>query len=65
MFLKKGRCSVYKARPAQCRTCPFWAENMTPLKWENDVASYCPGIGKGRLYTSREIDDILKEQEEE
>ena len=28
LFLKEKRCTVYKARPIQCRTWPFWSENM-------------------------------------
>ena len=27
-FLEKKRCSIYAARPTQCRTWPFWNENM-------------------------------------
>ncbi|KAJ1484251.1 hypothetical protein T484DRAFT_1948245 [Baffinella frigidus] len=25
---EKGACSIYEARPTQCRTYPFWPENM-------------------------------------
>ena len=28
MFLKNKRCEVYPSRPTQCRTWPFWPENM-------------------------------------
>jgi len=59
-FLKRGRCDVYDARPGQCRTWPFWPENMNSVVWERDVASWCPGVGRGRLYTADEIEDILK-----
>jgi uncharacterized protein len=59
-FLNRGRCGVYEARPGQCRTWPFWPENMNSAVWEQDVASWCPGVGKGRLYTADEIEDILK-----
>ena len=27
-FMKDNRCEVYDARPWQCRTWPFWPENM-------------------------------------
>lgn len=63
LFLKNKRCTVYEARPSQCRTWPFWPENMNAKSWRKDVAAFCPGVGKGRLYTSSEIDKILKEQE--
>ncbi|HEY6011547.1 MAG TPA: YkgJ family cysteine cluster protein [Nitrospirota bacterium] len=59
-FLKQGRCDVYEARPGQCRTWPFWPENMDSAVWEREVASWCPGVGRGRLYTSDEIEDILR-----
>ncbi len=46
-FLAGARCSVYAARPAQCRSFPFWKENLrSPAAW-NRVASFCPGIGRG------------------
>ncbi len=59
-FLVKGKCIVYAARPWQCRTWPFWPENMHPRVWETEVAAFCPGVGKGRLYSASEIEDILK-----
>lgn len=58
-FLKSKRCEVYDARPRQCRTWPFWPENMNETVWEQEVASWCPGAGKGRLYVSEEIEEIL------
>lgn len=59
LFYRKSRCTVYDARPWQCRTWPFWTENMTRTVWEQEVASYCPGVGKGRLYSAEEIEEIL------
>jgi hypothetical protein len=32
--------------------------------WEREVAAYCPGVGKGRLYTAEEIGDILKKKKD-
>ena len=58
-FLKENRCVVYEARPRQCRTWPFWPENMDSDVWEREVASYCPGADSGRLFTAEEIEDIL------
>jgi uncharacterized protein len=63
-FLKDHRCEVYAARPWQCRTWPFWPENMDSGVWEREVAAYCPGVGKGRLYTAEEIEDILKKKKD-
>lgn len=58
-FLEGKSCSVYEARPAQCRTWPFWPENMNARAWKRDVASFCPGVGKGRLHTPSEIEGLL------
>lgn len=58
-FLNGRQCSIYDARPKQCRTWPFWLENMNDEVWHRDVASWCPGVGRGRLYTAEEIHEIL------
>ena len=52
---KERRCTVYEARPVQCRTWPFWPENVeSPEDWEH-VTQICPGSGKGRHYSADEI----------
>jgi uncharacterized protein len=61
-FIQDNRCAVYEARPSQCRTWPFWPENMNEIVWEQEVASWCPGVGKGRLYSSEEISEILEKK---
>lgn len=60
-FLQGKACTVYEARPAQCRTWPFWPENMNARVWSGEVAVFCPGVGKGRLYTKNEIEALLEE----
>jgi len=62
MFLKNKACTVYESRPTQCRTWPFWPEVMNAKSWKKEVASFCPGIGKGKLYTKKDIVKILDEQ---
>jgi Fe-S-cluster containining protein len=48
-------CTVYPARPVQCRTWPFWPENVeTPKDWEG-ITRICPGSGKGRFFSAQEI----------
>jgi Fe-S-cluster containining protein len=59
-FLDGRRCTVYESRPEQCRTWPFWPENMKPRVWRDEIVSFCPGIGKGRLYTADEIAGLLE-----
>jgi Fe-S-cluster containining protein len=63
-FFADKRCSVYEARPWQCRTWPFWPENMNRTVWESEVASYCPGAGKGRLYSAEEIEEIIAKKKD-
>jgi Fe-S-cluster containining protein len=44
VFLKDKRCSVYEARPVQCKTFPWWTHNLETLEdWEN-AAKSCEGI---------------------
>lgn len=45
-FLKNGKCSVYEDRPTQCRTFPFWPENIDPKSWKK-LSEFCPGIDQG------------------
>ena len=64
MFLKNKRCSTYEARPTQCRTWPFWPEVLNPKSWKKEVASFCPGIGKGTLWSKEQIEVIAAEDAE-
>ena len=55
------RCTVYEARPRQCRTWPFWESNLrSPEAWE-ETCAVCPGSGKGRLYSLDEIETRRRE----
>jgi Fe-S-cluster containining protein len=62
-FLDGARCTVYEARPAQCRTFPFWETNLrTPRTWER-LRAFCPGIGRGKTHSLRVIRRQLAELE--
>jgi Fe-S-cluster containining protein len=53
-------CTVYPARPGQCRTWPFWRSNVeTPEAWERTTA-VCPGSGQGELIPVEEITRRLR-----
>ena len=54
-FLSENKCGIYQGRPTQCRTWPFWPEVMDAKIWEKEVAKFCPGIGKGKLWSKSEI----------
>lgn len=58
ILLKEGRCSVYEDRPLQCRTFPFWPQNIISEGEWKETAEECPGIGEGRHYTMEEIESI-------
>ena len=57
IFYSKG-CTVYPARPVQCRSFPFWPENLKSQTAWNEMAAECPGTGSGRLYQVENITRI-------
>ena len=62
----RGLCRVYRARPTQCRTWPWWSENLeSPEAWdEAKKATPCPGMGQGSVVPLEEITIRLTESEE-
>ncbi len=53
-------CKIYKNRPTQCQTYPFWKMNF---KHESDLEreyKECPGLGQGKRFSKDEIDEILE-----
>ena len=59
ILVQDGRCTVDKAKPGQCRTFPFWEENLTPTAWRG-AARYCEGIGRGKAWTPGEIKELIQ-----
>jgi Fe-S-cluster containining protein len=54
---QKG-CIIYEVRPLQCRTFPFWHENLeSPDAWRG-VSRRCRGVGKGDAYSVQQIHRI-------
>ncbi len=47
----KARCSIYPVRPTQCRTWPFWPENLeSRAAWDEAKRNTpCPGMDRGSL----------------
>lgn len=62
VYLSEGKgCTIYKVRPVQCRTWPFWESTVgTPEDWE-ETKKVCPGSGQGVLISSEEITMRLKQ----
>jgi uncharacterized protein len=53
---KTRGCTVYNARPAQCRTWPFWNSNLESRdEWET-MRQSCPGAGQGQFVPLEEIE---------
>lgn len=49
---KRKGCSIYAFRPLQCRTWPFWPENLSsPEAWKFS-AKRCHGMGNGNRHFS-------------
>ena len=52
---KTRKCTVYEARPRQCRTWPFWDSNIrTEEAWQR-TCEVCPGSGVGNLVPVEEV----------
>jgi Fe-S-cluster containining protein len=52
-------CTIYPVRPRQCRTFPFWPENLkSPEAWAA-VRETCQGAGRGKLRRPEDIRAIL------
>lgn len=57
----KALCRVYRARPAQCRTWPFWPDNLTSKHHWNRAGRTCPGLNTGELHSPKAIQLRLDE----
>lgn len=62
VFWQEGEgCTVYAARPVQCRQFPFWPETLESRAAWREEAQTCGGMDAedGRLYTQEEIETLL------
>ena len=55
-------CTVYGARPIQCRTWPFWDSNLKRKKDWKETCEVCPGAGTGQLYSLDQIERARKQK---
>lgn len=44
VFLEGKKCRVYEARPKQCRTFPWWPQNLRSEESWSEAAKGCEGI---------------------
>ncbi|MEL3912431.1 YkgJ family cysteine cluster protein [Treponema pedis] len=64
-ILWKNGCTAYEFRPLQCSAFPFWHSLVNDKNTWNEGCNDCPGMGKGKLHSSEEIQRILDKQEQE
>jgi Fe-S-cluster containining protein len=63
VFYEKGSCKIYKVRPTQCQTFPFWPENCRSQDAWDNMKKTCQGIDRGVLHSQSEIEGELERQE--
>lgn len=44
IFLSENRCQIYNLRPKQCKTFPWWKENLSSKEEWDEAAKSCEGI---------------------
>lgn len=44
IFLEEGKCTLYQARPTQCKTFPWWPNLLNSQKSWEDASLSCEGI---------------------
>jgi len=49
IFVREGGCSIHEVKPLQCRTFPFWPENVKNKRSWKALRRYCPGVGAGPI----------------
>jgi Fe-S-cluster containining protein len=52
------RCTVYKAKPRNCSTFPFWPRILASEEEWLETAKACEGIGQGDLYAREDVERI-------
>lgn len=62
IFLKreggKTMCGIYSVRPLQCRTWPFWTQNLRSQNAWNEAHEICPGMNCGKQHSFVQIETI-------
>ena len=60
VFLKGKRCTVYEARPEQCRKFPWWPMNLKSEREWQQAAKSCEGIDhpEAPLISASEIERL-------
>lgn len=51
-------CQIYRVRPLQCRTWPFWDGLLSSRENWDRASESCPGMNKGKRYTREQIEAL-------
>ena len=61
VFLKDKKCQIYHARPKQCRTFPWWVQNLESKEAWQEAAKECEGINQeAPIHSYKDILKVLK-----
>ena len=59
IVMTRRGCSIYPVRPLQCRTWPFWPENLESEKDWDRASRKCHGMNAGkRVFPREQIESI-------
>ena len=58
IFWEQAGCKVYKTRPLQCKSYPFWSSNLYSAETWNNLEECCPGVNHGKIHTKKDIEKL-------
>lgn len=61
VFLQENRCQIYKTRPSQCRSYPWWKDNLRSKACWEEASKECEGIHETATLFSYEEISALRE----
>jgi uncharacterized protein len=61
---KHKACSIYSVRPLQCRTWPFWRENLSTRQSWKHSGKRCHGMDAGHRHFSLKQIETLRDAED-
>jgi len=59
-----NRCTVYEARPVQCRTFPFWDEMVDEHGWTESARTLCEGLDRGTVHRREDVEAAMRAMRE-
>lgn len=60
VFLTPRGCGIHEGKPKQCRSYPFWEENLDTKNTWSLAGGFCPGIDRGPMIPVASIKNFLK-----